>query len=72
MKPSDVGQQIHSYKQGSYKWDLVRFNHTSHEIIMMNIRDDLECMLYWKQKKPRFLWIQALISRKKIFTTHRK
>ena len=41
MKPSDVGQQIHSYKQGSYKWDLVGFNHTSHEIIMTNIRDDL-------------------------------
>ena len=41
MKPSDVGQQIHSYKQGSYKWDVVRFNHTSHEIIMKNIRDDL-------------------------------
>ena len=41
LRKSDVGQQIHSYKQGSYKWDLVRFNHTSHEIFMTNIRDDL-------------------------------
>ena len=41
LRKSDVGQRIHSYKQGSYKWDLVRFNHTSHEIIMTNIRDDL-------------------------------
>ena len=41
LRKSDVGQRIHSYKQGSYKLDLVRFNHTSHEIIMTNIRDDL-------------------------------
>ena len=41
LRKSDVGQRIHSYKQGSYKWDLVGFNHTSHEIIMTNIRDDL-------------------------------
>ena len=41
LKPSNIGQRIHSYKKGLYKWDLVRFNHTSHEIIMTNIRDDL-------------------------------
>ena len=41
LRPSDVRQRIHSYKQGSYKWDLVRFNHTNQKIIMTNIRDDL-------------------------------
>ena len=41
MKPSDVGQQIHSFKKGLYKWDLVRFNHTNQKIIMTNIRDEL-------------------------------
>ena len=43
LKPSDAVQQIHSYKKGLYKWDLVRFNHTNQKIIMTNIRDDLMC-----------------------------
>ena len=59
MKPSDVGQRIHSYKQGSYKWDLVRFNHTSHEIIMTNIRDDL--MFADSNSKPIVLVYQNWI-----------
>ena len=41
LKPSDAVQQIHKYKKGLYKWDLVRFNHTNQKIIMTNIRDGL-------------------------------
>ena len=41
LKPSDVGQQIHSFKKGLYKWDLVKFNGTSQKITMTNIRDGL-------------------------------
>ena len=59
MRLSDVGQRIHSYKQGSYKWDLVRFNHTSHEIIMTNIRDDL--LENWYFQKTCHFWLLSHI-----------
>ena len=42
LKLSDVRKKSDINKKGLYKWDLVRFNHTSHNTNMTSIRDGLQ------------------------------